>query len=91
MRSVEGLKILGTAANRGPALSFVLDKVHPFDLSQFLDQTGIAIRAGHHCAQPLMKRFGINATARASLYFYNTRDEVDYFVENLNKAVHFFA
>ncbi len=91
MRAVEGLKLLGTSANRGPALSFVLDKVHPFDLSQFLDQTGIAIRAGHHCAQPLMKRFGINATARASLYFYNTRDEVDYFVENLNKAIHFFA
>ncbi len=91
MHGVDGLQLFGPDQNRGPALSFILDKVHPFDLAQFLDQMGIAIRAGHHCAQPLMKRLGVNATARASLYFYNTRQEIDFFVDALKKSILFFG
>ena len=72
-----GLRLIGTAAERAGVLSFVLDGVHPHDLGTILDRDGIAIRAGHHCAQPVMQRFGIPATARASLAFYNTHAEID--------------
>jgi cysteine desulfurase / selenocysteine lyase len=65
--------------------------VHPHDLSQLLDQEGIAIRSGHHCAQPLMRRLGVAATARASLYLYNTQREVDALVEALERAREFFG
>lgn len=91
MNRIEGIQIFGTAKQRGSAISFKLNNVHPFDLSQFLDQFGIAIRAGHHCAQPLMHRLNVGATSRASLYFYNTFQEVDIFVEKLEKAVGFFS
>jgi len=91
MKRVDGLKIFGNSKERGSAISFRLKNVHPFDLSQFLDQFGIAIRAGHHCAQPLMKRLDVSATSRASLYFYNTFQEVDIFVDKLEKAVKFFG
>lgn len=90
MKRVPGIKIFGDAENRGGAISFVIDGVHPFDLAQFLDQQGIAIRAGHHCTQILMSRFNQQATSRASLYFYNTFHEVDTFIEKLQKAVTFF-
>lgn len=90
MRRVEGLQIFGNSTERGSAISFRLDDVHAFDLAPFLDQHGIAIRAGHHCAQPLMKKLNISATARASLYFYNTFQEIDIFVETLKKAKSFF-
>jgi cysteine desulfurase/selenocysteine lyase len=67
-------------------LSFVLDDIHPHDIGTVLDQEGIAIRTGHHCTQPLMARFGVPATARASFSFYNTREEVDALVAGLHKA-----
>jgi cysteine desulfurase/selenocysteine lyase len=91
MRRIDGLKIYGNAPARGSAISFRLKNVHPFDLSQFLDQFGIATRAGHHCAQPLMKKLNVSATSRASLYFYNTFQEVDIFVDKLEQAIKFFA
>ncbi len=74
---VPGLRLIGTAEEKIGVLSFVLDGVHAHDVGTILDREGVAVRSGHHCAQPLMKRFGVAATARASFAFYNTRDEVD--------------
>jgi len=81
LREIESLSIIGTAANKASVVSFVLDGAHPHDIAQVLDSRGIAIRAGHHCAQPVMTRFGVPATARASFGLYNTFDEVDVFAE----------
>ena len=86
LRSVNGLTIHGTASGKGPVLSFSLQGAHPHDLAQILDRHGVAIRAGHHCAQPLMSHLGVSATARASFALYNTLAEVDVFVEALSKA-----
>jgi cysteine desulfurase/selenocysteine lyase len=72
-------------------LSFLLDSIHPHDIGTILDQEGIAIRTGHHCAQPVMQRFGIAATARASFALYNTREEVDALVEGIQKVREVFA
>ncbi len=77
LSSVEGLRLIGTARRKASILSFVLDGVHPHDIGTIVDREGIAIRTGHHCAQPVMDRFGVPATARASLAMYNTRDEID--------------
>jgi cysteine desulfurase/selenocysteine lyase len=77
LREVPGLRLIGTARDKTSVLSFVLDGVHAHDVGTILDQEGIAIRTGHHCAQPVMDRFGVPATARASLAFYNTRAEID--------------
>lgn len=90
MRRIKSLHIIGDAPLRGSAISFRMNNVHPFDLAPFLDQHGIAIRAGHHCAQPLMKKLNVSATSRASLYFYNTFQEIDVFIEMLDRANHFF-
>jgi cysteine desulfurase/selenocysteine lyase len=79
------------AATRGGAVSFWYRDVHPHDLAQILNEEGVAIRAGHHCAQLVMRRFGTGATARASFYVYNTRDEVDVLVNALSKAEAIFA
>ncbi len=76
---------------RGGLVAFTLGDVHPHDLSTFLDQQGVAIRAGHHCTMPLHKKLGLTATARASFYLYNTRDEVDVFIESLHQAKKFFG
>jgi cysteine desulfurase / selenocysteine lyase len=73
----EGLRIIGTARDKASVLSFTLDGIHPHDIGTILDHDGIAIRAGHHCAMPIMQRFGLAGTARASFSFYNTLDEVD--------------
>ncbi len=90
MKQVEGLNIYGDAPERGGVISFNIEGLHPHDLAQFLDQHGIAIRAGHHCAQPIMRKLNIAATARASFYLYNTFEEIDYFVDSLRKARVFF-
>ena len=90
MMNIPGMVIYGAAPERGGAVSFNLGNIHPHDLSHFLDQQGIAVRAGHHCAQTIMNKLNIAATTRASFYFYNTFEEVDYFVEQLNKATEFF-
>jgi cysteine desulfurase/selenocysteine lyase len=78
-----GLRLIGTARHKAAVLSFTLEGVHPHDVATILDRRGIAIRAGHHCAQPVMERFGVSATSRASLAFYNTKDEIDALVEGL--------
>ena len=87
---VPGLRIIGTTKEKASVISFVLEDVHPHDIGTMLDGEGIAIRAGHHCAQPLMKRMGVPATARASLSFYNTHDEIDHLVSALEKSQELF-
>ena len=89
--ALPGIRLIGTAPERAGVLSFVMDGVHPHDLGTILDREGIAIRTGHHCAQPVMDRFGIPATARASFAVYNTREEIDALVEGLQKAHEVFA
>ena len=92
MSQVEGLRILGPGPEeRGGLIAFTLEGVHPHDLAAILDMDGIAIRAGHHCAQPLHDRYGMVASARASFYLYNTLEEVDKLVAGLEKAVDIFA
>lgn len=86
LRGINGLRVHGEAPGKGAVLSFSLDGAHPHDLAQILDRYGVAIRAGHHCAQPLMQHLGVSATARASFALYNTPDEVDAFAEALAKA-----
>jgi cysteine desulfurase/selenocysteine lyase len=88
---IPGLRLVGTAPDKTGVLSFVMDDVHPHDIGTVLDRDGIAIRTGHHCAQPLMQRFGIPATARASLGIYNTRGEIDALVAGLEKVRRMFA
>jgi cysteine desulfurase/selenocysteine lyase len=91
MAKIPGMKIYGSAPERGGVISFNLGEIHPHDLSHFLDQQGIAVRAGHHCAQPVMRKLNIAATTRLSFYFYNTKEEIDYTVDQLKKAKEFFA
>ena len=91
LQSVPGLKLIGTAPHKTGVLSFTLEDVHPHDVGTILDQEGICIRTGHHCAQPLMQRFGVAATARASLALYNTPEDVDALVKGLNKVREVFA
>jgi len=88
---VPGLRILGTAARKASVLSFVLDGIHPHDVGAVLDDDGVAIRAGHHCAQPLMRRLGVPATARASFAFYNTPEEIEALVRGLHRARKLFG
>jgi cysteine desulfurase/selenocysteine lyase len=88
--AIEGLKIIGTAKEKAGVISFVLEGIHPHDIGTILDREGIAIRTGHHCAQPVMQRFGIPATARASFAFYNTREEVQALVRSIQKVKEVF-
>jgi cysteine desulfurase/selenocysteine lyase len=83
---IPGLRIIGTAKEKASVISFVMDGLHPHDVGTVLDQEGIAVRTGHHCAQPLMDRFGVPATTRASLAFYNTFEEIDTLVNGLHKV-----
>ncbi len=89
--AIPGIRLIGTAKEKAGVLSFLLDSTHPHDIGTILDQEGIAIRTGHHCAQPVMQRFGIAATARASFALYNTREEVDALVEGIHKVREVFA
>jgi cysteine desulfurase/selenocysteine lyase len=86
LRRVNGVRVHGLAPEKGPVLSFTLEGAHPHDIAQILDRYGIAIRAGHHCAQPLMTHLGVSATARASFALYNTVEEVDVFLDALARA-----
>ena len=88
---VPGLRLVGTAREKASVLSFVIEGIHPHDIGTVLDYEGIAIRTGHHCAQPVMERFGIPATARASLAAFNTREELDALVRGLHKVRELFA
>jgi len=91
LSSIEGVRIIGTAREKLSVLSFTIDGVHPHDIGTILDQQGIAIRAGHHCAQPVMKRFNVPATARASFAFYNTKAEVDVLAGTIEKVIEVFS
>ena len=92
LEEIPGVKVYGPAADqKGGVASFTLDGIHPHDVAQILDRDGIAIRAGHHCAQPLHEKLGLPATSRASFYLYNTKDEVDKLVEGLYKVKEYFA
>ena len=87
LEEIEGLRIIGDAQNKISVVSFVVDKVHPQDLGILLDNAGIAVRTGHHCTQPLMKRFGIPGTVRASFAVYNTKEEINVMITRLRKAI----
>ncbi len=86
--AVNGVRIIGEAKNKIPVISFVVDGAHPLDIGTLLDFEGVAIRTGNHCTQPLMARFGVSATCRASLAFYNTVEEIDAFTTALDKVIH---
>ena len=90
LSAVEGLRIIGTAAHKTAVISFELEGIHPHDIGTILDQEGIAIRTGHHCAQPVMQRFKVPATARASFSFYNTKEEIDVLAKALEKVKQVF-
>lgn len=87
LSTLPGIRFIGTAANKASVLSFVVDGIHPYDIGSILDKLGIAVRTGHHCTQPLMTRFNIPGTVRASFAFYNTREEVDLLYHGLEKAI----
>lgn len=91
MQEVEKLRLIGTSANKGSILSFVIEGTHPHDISMIIDRSGVAVRAGHHCAQPLMDRFDVPATSRASIAMYNTKEDIDRLVDALQHAVEFFG
>lgn len=86
LSQLEGIRFIGTAKEKASVISFLIDGVHPYDLGVILDKMGIAIRTGHHCTQPLMQKFNIPGTARASFAFYNTKEEVDVFIASVIKA-----
>jgi cysteine desulfurase/selenocysteine lyase len=91
LSTVSGLRLIGTAKSKASILSFVLENAHPHDIGTILDREGIAIRTGHHCTQPVMQRFGIPATARASISFYNTKEELDALVRGIAKVMEIFG
>ena len=91
LENISGLRLIGTAREKAGVLSFVIDGVHPHDAGTILDREGVAVRAGHHCAQPVMDRFGVSATTRASLAFYNTREDIDALVAGIQKVKEVFA
>lgn len=87
LKKINGLKIVGEAKNKASVISFVVEGLHPFDIGTILDQLGIAVRTGHHCTQPLLHSCGLQGTVRASIAFYNTKQEIDIFVEGVKKAI----
>ena len=90
MTKLPGLRVIGPMKDRAGVISFVMDAAHPHDLTTFADRYGLAMRGGHHCNQPLMRRFGVTGTTRASFYLYSTREEIDRMVDILQKAIQFF-
>jgi len=91
LTELPGMRVLGPSGQRGALVGFVMEAAHPHDLTTFADQYGLAMRGGHHCNQPLMRRFGLAGTTRASFYFYNTTAEIDRMIEILQDAVRFFS
>jgi len=87
LKEIEGMKIYGEAAEKTAVISFNVEGLHPYDIGTLLDKMGIAVRTGHHCAQPVMDFFKIPGTVRASFAFYNTKEEIDTFMEALKKAL----
>jgi cysteine desulfurase/selenocysteine lyase len=91
LSAVPGVRLVGTSPDKASILSFVMEGVHPHDIGTIVDQQGVAIRTGHHCAQPVMERFGVPATARASLAMYNTTDDIDRLIAALHQVRRMFA
>ena len=91
LSGIDGVQLIGTAPGKSSVMSFVMDSAHPHDIGTILDTEGVAVRTGHHCAQPLMHRFGVPATARASLSFYNTKDEIDLLVKAIDRVIEVFS
>lgn len=87
LNSLEGVRLIGSCPHKAGAISFLVDNAHPFDVGTLLDQMGIAVRTGHHCAQPVMSHYGITGTVRASFALYNTREEVEVFISSLKKVI----
>jgi cysteine desulfurase/selenocysteine lyase len=90
LKQIDGLCIVGTAKNKASVISFLLKDIHPTDAGTILDQKGIAVRTGHHCTQPIMDRFEITGTARASISFYNTKEDIDRLAEGIKYVQEFF-
>ena len=90
MKKISKVNIIGHSKNKGSIISFTMDKIHPSDIATIFDQDGIAIRSGHHCTQPLMKRMGLTQTARVSFGIYNTTEDVDILCQSLKKVNEFF-
>ena len=91
LNQIEGLKIVGTADKKASVISFLLDGIHPTDAGTILDQQGIAVRTGHHCAQPIMQHYDIPGTLRASISFYNNEEDIDRLVEGIELVKEFFG
>lgn len=91
LSEIKGLRIIGTAKEKASVISFVIEGIHPYDIGTIIDTDGVAIRTGHHCAQPVMQRFNVPATARASFTFYNTFEEVDILAASLGKVIKMFS
>ena len=91
LKKIEGLKIIGEAKNKASVISFVVKGIHAYDIGVIVDKMGVAVRTGHHCTQPLMNRFGIQGTVRASFAFYNTKEEVDLLITALKRAINMLA
>ena len=91
LREINSLRIIGTAKDKGAIVSFELEGAHPHDVATIIDRAGVAVRAGTHCVMPLLARFGVTATCRASFALYNTREEVDHLAQALIKAQDFFT
>ena len=87
LSDIPNLTIIGTAPYKSAIISFIVDKIHHYDLGLILDKMGVAIRTGHHCTQPIMKKFNVSGTSRISFAYYNTKEEVDYFIQSLKKAI----
>lgn len=87
LQGIDGIRIIGRAAHKASVLSFIVNDIHPYDMGTLLDKMGIAVRTGHHCAQPVMDKYGISGTVRASFAFYNTKEEIDVFYVALRKVV----
>jgi len=86
LKQIEGIEFVGEAKNKASVISFNLKGIHPYDVGSILDKLGIAVRTGHHCAQPVMQHFNVPGTVRASFAFYNTKEEIDIFVEGVKTA-----
>ena len=91
LRGVEGIRFIGEATRKASVQSFLLDDIHSHDLGTILDHQGVAVRTGHHCAMPVMQRFGVSGTCRASLALYNSRDDIDRLIAALEKAREVFG
>ena len=91
LRTIAGARIFGEAAQKGAVLSFLIGDIHHYDMGMLLDRLGIAVRTGHHCAQPLMQALGIEGTVRASFSFYNTKEEIDTFITAVDRVRKMFS